>query len=149
MSNLTDAPADTLAGAAGNTANNPPQPETHTFRIWYMTPALKTYLHRNQAGLHTDSNANGLTKTLIPYTHRCVDVLHNVTDWPRGQTNAVLQAIYDWFQGENWSPNGEAKPLIEALQLEHTSMSTGDVIEHVNSNRLWMVANFGFTEITQ
>jgi hypothetical protein len=35
----------------------------------------------------------------------------------------------DRFQGENWSPNGEARDLILAKGLRHTSMSVGDVIE--------------------
>ena len=32
------------------------------------------------------------------------------------------------MQGENWSPRGEARPLIEHLGLTHTSMSVGDVL---------------------
>ena len=32
------------------------------------------------------------------------------------------------MQGENWSPHGEARPLIERLGLTHTSMSVGDVL---------------------
>jgi hypothetical protein len=33
------------------------------------------------------------------------------------------------MQGENWSPNGEARPLIQSLGLSHTSMMVGDVIQ--------------------
>ena len=32
------------------------------------------------------------------------------------------------MQAENWSPHGEARPLIERLGLTHTSMSVGDVL---------------------
>jgi len=32
------------------------------------------------------------------------------------------------MQAENWSPNGEARPLIRSLGLRHTSMSIGDVV---------------------
>ena len=32
------------------------------------------------------------------------------------------------MQAENWSPHGEARPLIERLALSHTSMSVGDVL---------------------
>jgi len=32
------------------------------------------------------------------------------------------------MQGENWSPHGEARPLIERLGPTHTSMSVGDVL---------------------
>jgi hypothetical protein len=33
------------------------------------------------------------------------------------------------MQGEVWSPNGEARPLIQSLGLGHTSMSIGDVAQ--------------------
>jgi hypothetical protein len=32
------------------------------------------------------------------------------------------------MQGENWSPWGEARPLLASLGLSHTSMSVGDVL---------------------
>lgn len=31
------------------------------------------------------------------------------------------------MQGEVWSPNGEARPLIRRAGLHHTSMSVGDI----------------------
>jgi hypothetical protein len=36
--------------------------------------------------------------------------------------------VYSYMQGENWSPNGEMRPVIIALHLHHTSMSVGDVL---------------------
>ena len=33
------------------------------------------------------------------------------------------------MQAKHWSPNGEARPLLERLGLSHTSMSVGDVIQ--------------------
>lgn len=33
------------------------------------------------------------------------------------------------MQGENWSPNGEARSLIEEKGLIHTSMSMGDIVQ--------------------
>ena len=33
------------------------------------------------------------------------------------------------IQGENWSPHGEARELIQSLGLSHTSMSVGDVLQ--------------------
>jgi len=39
-----------------------------------------------------------------------------------------LEALYRQMQGENWSPNGEARELIENKGLNHTSMRVGDVI---------------------
>jgi hypothetical protein len=32
------------------------------------------------------------------------------------------------MQGENWSPHGEARALLQSLGLGHTSLSVGDVI---------------------
>jgi len=36
------------------------------------------------------------------------------------------EMLWVQLQGENWSPNGEAKLLIESKGLHHTSMSIGD-----------------------
>lgn len=44
------------------------------------------------------------------------------------KTNADCEDIYDVMQGENWSPLGEARDLIEKKRLCHTSMSVGDVV---------------------
>lgn len=38
------------------------------------------------------------------------------------------EELFASLQAENWSPNGEARCLIENLGLWHTSMSVGDVI---------------------
>lgn len=40
-----------------------------------------------------------------------------------------LDEVYWLMQGEQWSPNGEARPLIERLDLGHTSLSIGDVVQ--------------------
>jgi hypothetical protein len=54
-----------------------------------------------------------------------------------------LDALWAYMQGENWSPNGEARPLIEAKGLRHTSMSVGDVAVD-EEGFVWLVAFFGF-----
>lgn len=41
---------------------------------------------------------------------------------------AGLDDAFRLMQGENWSPNGEARELLQALGLNHTSMSVGDVL---------------------
>jgi hypothetical protein len=47
-----------------------------------------------------------------------------------GQIEATdLDNVFWQMQGENWSPHGEAKALLQSLGLSHTSMSTGDVLE--------------------
>jgi hypothetical protein len=40
-----------------------------------------------------------------------------------------LDHVFYNMQGEIWSPNGEARELIQSKGLRHTSMSVGDVIE--------------------
>jgi hypothetical protein len=39
-----------------------------------------------------------------------------------------LDDAFRRMQGENWSPQGEARELLQALGLNHTSMSVGDVL---------------------
>ena len=76
----------------------------------------------------------------------------DLTEWSRlvavvdveDQSEKTLDELFERFQGEFWSPNGEARPLIEALGLEHTSMSVGDVI--VIENTGWLVASIGFNK---
>jgi hypothetical protein len=60
---------------------------------------------------------------------------------------AGLDEVYYRSQGEIWSPNGEARELIRAKGLRHTSMSVGDVIEH--DGRFWAVASVGFNELSK
>lgn len=53
-----------------------------------------------------------------------------------------LEDVFAIMQGEHWSPNGEARELIAAKGLRHTSMSTGDVV--VVNGAPHMVVSFGF-----
>lgn len=50
---------------------------------------------------------------------------------------------WEKMQGEVWSPNGEAVPVIRALELVHTSMSIGDMIMD-RHGEIWIVAMMGF-----
>ena len=59
-----------------------------------------------------------LTVSRLQETH-----VHLTTIQAEGRSDAWLK-----MQGENWSPHGEARPLIEMLDLTHTSMSVGDVL---------------------
>lgn len=56
-----------------------------------------------------------------------------------------LEKIFVDFQAENWSPNGEARELINALGLFHTSISTGDIIQQ--GEKYYICAFCGYTEI--
>jgi len=64
----------------------------------------------------------------------------------RPDIKRVLEIIFAKMQGENWSPNGEARDLIRSKGLEHTSMSVGDVVV-VDDAALWIVDRFGFKEV--
>ena len=41
---------------------------------------------------------------------------------------AGLDDAFRRMQGENWSPQGKARELLQALGLRHTSVSVGDVL---------------------
>ena len=57
-----------------------------------------------------------------------------------------LEHIFTMMQGEVWSPNGEARPLIAAKGLGHTSMSVGDVVVDPEG-RVQLVASAGFEDL--
>lgn len=55
--------------------------------------------------------------------------------------------VFRKMQAEYWSPNGEARPLIERLGLSHTSMSVGDVVYDAMNGKAWLVENFGWRQL--
>jgi len=71
--------------------------------------------------------------------------LRDVTVKRPNNTEDALENVFYQSQGEYWSPNGEARGLIQSKGLGHTSMSVGDVIEH--EGRFWVAATFGFEEL--
>lgn len=58
----------------------------------------------------------------------------------------TLENVYLMMQGDMWSPNGEARPIIIDLGLTHTSMSMGDVIKD-EKGQYWMVGMIGFKRV--
>ncbi len=59
---------------------------------------------------------------------------------------ATLDDAWAAMQGERWSPNGEARELIQSRGLVHTSMSIGDVLQ-VDGGSYYQVADAGFREV--
>jgi hypothetical protein len=55
---------------------------------------------------------------------------------------ANLEAVFLHMQGENWSPNGKARSLIDTKGLRHTSMSIGDIV--VTGNEVYTCDIRGF-----
>ncbi len=131
-----------VAKAAGLLA-----PRYLTFRVWYMLPSTDLRLAKQRRGTAGDDRAPlVIQRSKLHETHRCIALLPVPDDIPDKEAAA---AIYHHLQAENWSPNGEAQPIISGMFLGHTSMSIGDVIENFDARRAWMVADFGFTEIPQ
>lgn len=60
-----------------------------------------------------------------------------------------LEDVFIQMQGEMWSPNGEARQAIRDFQLDHTSMSIGDVVENLDDGTWSEVLGFGFQDITK
>jgi hypothetical protein len=59
-----------------------------------------------------------------------------------------LEDVFKKMQGEEWSPNGEARELILSKGVRHTSMSVGDVVYDVEADKYFEVDMIGFREIT-
>ncbi len=57
-----------------------------------------------------------------------------------------LEDLFTKMQAEYWSPQGEARELIKALGLNHTSMSVGDVAVD-SDNRVHEVEFIGWRDI--
>ena len=57
-----------------------------------------------------------------------------------------LDEAWRQMQAEHWSPNGEARHLLERLGLSHTSMSVGDVIQDENGT-YWECLDLGWRPV--
>jgi len=58
----------------------------------------------------------------------------------------TLEKVFFEMQGFNWSPNGEARELIDSLGLNHTSMMVGDVVKDGNCT-YWLAAPMGWRKL--
>lgn len=56
-----------------------------------------------------------------------------------------MENVFFFMQAEQWSPNGEARGLIESLGLQHTSMAVGDIVE--TNGELYQAAMFGWLKL--
>ncbi len=110
------------------------------FEIWYMKPS---FFRDGIMGMKWLIKQN-----LIPVESRLDQTHTKVCDVsiPDGS----MEEAFASQQAERWSPNGEARELIESLGLRHTSMSVGDVLVRTaaNGQRIaHMVDRFGFVAI--
>lgn len=95
--------------------------EKANYRVWYA---------KNPTFFTNDK----LTKADVAESHVAVCELFA----------SCMEAVFSYMQGEIWSPNGEAGPLILRLGLHHTSMSVGDVVENIEANQFYEVVMIGF-----
>ena len=71
-----------------------------------------------------------------------------------GETHAFMRTVeaeglgevYHRMQGCIWSPKGEARPIIAAAGVSHTSMSVGDVAVD-EDGQAWVCASVGWKEV--
>jgi len=99
---------------------------TTKFEIWYMRP---------------EWFAKGITWHKPDPDNLELTHIH-LTDLELEGGQCQLEHVFAHMQAEEWSPDGEARPLIEAKGLRHTSMSVGDVV--VVNGEVHLVASFGF-----
>jgi hypothetical protein len=106
---------------------SPFQAATTTFHVYYMRSSFFS------------DGIFGAKTTDLAATHVHLQTLA----LPGGE--AQLERVFHMMQAEIWSPNGEARPQIEAKGLTHTSMSRGDVV--VVGGVAYIVSTHGFTEL--
>ncbi len=100
-----------------------------TFDVYYQKPQVR--LERAFEAAHVTLNN-------VQKTHKLVRSAVVASD---------IDNLFYLMQGEIWSPNGEARPLIQKLGLSHTSMSVGDVAHDVAEDK-WYVCEFmGWKEL--
>jgi len=105
--------------------------ELRKYQVWYMKPEWF------RDGIMGDEpNAYDLAKTHV--------MLKEIEIESGKSYEAECETIWVAMQGENWSPNGEARPLIEEKGLRHTSMSVGDVLVESDSGNVFLVVSVGF-----
>lgn len=115
------------------TAQNIPGLAKGNVEIWY---AVKEFVRDAHMGFKFLKDEGKLpSSATLSNTHVLLGKIK--------ETN--LNEIYTLMQGEFWSPNGEARQLIQRLKLTHTSMSIGDIIKV--GNNLIMVDERGFATI--
>lgn len=75
--------------------------------------------------------------------------VHNVVvDMRLRNTLDALEYTYRQMQGENWSPQGQARSLLRRRAVFHTSMSIGDVVV-LPDDSAWECKENGWRNIGQ
>lgn len=109
-----------------------PNLQDGTIEVWYMQPEFFRF------GLE-GARPNRDPTNLI-WTHTLLGRLRKDAGKP---IIAMFDELWIALQGENWSPNGEARELIRSKGLKHTSMCIGDCFR-LNNGEAWIVTIEGF-----
>jgi len=117
--------------------------EAVTIEVWYMTP---DFFPQGISGAKPNHDPKNLHWTHILLGTIQPRLWQSVVDDNVATIQESLQATYNALQGENWSPDGEARELIQEKGLRHTSMSVGDCFKLPNGE-VWIVAPTGFTKL--
>jgi hypothetical protein len=114
--------------------------------VWYMSP---NHFRDGICGAKPDRNNLGATHIKLGAIAPCPSgpsssperaaILKTLGQYSVNELDEVWQKL----QGEFWSPNGEARTMLRALGLKHTSMSVGDCFRFANGE-VWIVAAVGF-----
>ena len=86
--------------------------------IWYMRPDSKWRMTMMFAGYHDPPKLEGWTVAALQESHTLLGTVASEEE----------EGIWTAMQGHVWSPNGEARRLIQRMGLAHTSMSMGDIV---------------------
>ena len=116
------------------TSLNEVYPEGNT-QVWYMKPE---FFRDGTMGYNFLRKLNKLPDPRnLEKTHELLGKI--------AETDS--EKIYMMMQGENWSPKGEAKTLVRAKGLRHTSMTIGDVV--IVDGQPHLVDNSGFKPLAK
>lgn len=112
--------------------------EKTTVEVWYTDPGKQPAQRNLRMGSEFCREHGAELPTLATVNQFCrhlgtvgIDSNEYVCD----ELNRLVTSL----QGENWSPNGEARELIKSLKLGHTSMSIGDcfVVRRFSPYHCW------------
>ena len=96
------------------------------FQVWYMKPSF----FRGVVGNNPDPN--GLSASHV-----------HLKDIEADSREDALNRM----QAGIWSPNGEALDLIQSKELQHTSMTIGDVLVDEADDAVYQVTAIGFSRV--
>ena len=103
--------------------------------IWYcQDDAMRDFLMGPRFVL--DQNGELPTAATLSRTHKLIGKVQETHP----------DKIFRGMQGHIWSPEGQARSMLQKLGIGHTSMSVGDIIQ-VSPTKLLMVDRHGFYDL--